>query len=593
MLRPAVIFAAFAAFAAAVPSQAAGHNVLIVIADDLGVDQVGAYQEGTNPAPTPTIDALANRGILFRNAWSNPTCSPTRTSINTGRYTFRHKVGDWIMYANNGNRTGTLRARETTIPEALDRAGSGYAHAAFGKWHMNTIQEGPTYPTTVGRWGTYFGSMGGLASYYSWERIVNGAPTWTGTYATTQQVNDALAWIQAQTTPWVCYLAFDAPHTPHHAPPANLHSRNLTGLNPNGSFAEQREFYKAMIEAMDRELGRLFASLGPTVMADTNVIFLADNGTPLGLAEAPFLPTQGKTTPYEGGINVPIIIAGPAVQGAPREETRLVSVVDVFATTLDLAGASGGVPSYVEVDGKSLVPYLQSNSSPTLHDTVFADRYRGDDWPDPIADMSGFGMAMIRNDRFKLISRNTGTDELYDLSTDPFETSNLLLGTLTPLQTQNYSALTAAMVELRTAPRRVFPYGSNACVGTTGTPQLRISGVPRIGSSYSPVLLGGAPGRLCLLGSGFSELSYSGYPLPFDLAILGAGPGCLLQHSIDALSSTITSALGTASVAIPIPNAASLLDLPLYHSFVIQDPGAPGNALGLVTSPAVAVRIGS
>ena len=95
---------------------------LIIVADDLGVDYVGVYGEGSAPPPTPNIDGLAGRGVLFRNAWANPSCSPTRACINTGRYPFRTLVGRWIRHLNNSEPIGTLQEREWTLPEVLDSA---------------------------------------------------------------------------------------------------------------------------------------------------------------------------------------------------------------------------------------------------------------------------------------------------------------------------------------------------------------------------------------------------------------------------------------------------------------------------------------
>ena len=68
-------------------------NFLIIVGDDLGVDKIGVYGEGPSPPPTPTIDSLALEGVLFRNAWANPTCAPTRAAALTGRYGFRTGVG--------------------------------------------------------------------------------------------------------------------------------------------------------------------------------------------------------------------------------------------------------------------------------------------------------------------------------------------------------------------------------------------------------------------------------------------------------------------------------------------------------------------
>ncbi|MCK5944568.1 MAG: sulfatase-like hydrolase/transferase, partial [Planctomycetes bacterium] len=513
-------------------------------ADDLGVDQVGCYGEGANPAPTPNIDALAARGVLFRNAWSCETCSPSRMTMMLGRHTFRDEVGEWIRYAqNNWTGPGSMVASDWTLPEVLDHAGSGYTHAAFGKWHMSQWAQGTGHPDQVGGWGEFKGSMESpKPSFFNWPYVVNGVATTNTTYATTQHVDDTVAFVQAQPSgqPWVCYLAFTAPHSPFHAPPAHLHTQNLAGLSVPGAQTSPGNipFYKAAIEAMDTEIGRLFATLGPAVMADTNVIFLGDNGTPIGLSEPPFDPARGKTTPYEEGLGIPFVVAGPAVHGPPREETRLVSTVDVFATALDMAGALDAVPSFNVVDGISLVPYLENPASPTLRDYVFSDRWRGDRWPDPVTDASGFGRATIRNDRYKLIDRNlSAPDELYDLLLDPFEQIDLLAsGPLTASAQQAYNYLKATSDGLRVAPRQVFAFGTGACVGSNGqVPTVSISGSPDIGSTYSIVLQNAAPNCIALRVDGTSELEHQGAPLPIDLTTIGAGPGCLLEHSGDVL----------------------------------------------------------
>ena len=102
-------------------------NVLLIVADDLGVDRIGAYQEHPQPAHTPIVDELAADGLLFRNAWSNPTCSPTRATLLTGRYSFRTGVGRAITYAGG---TFELPVTEQSLARSLAPA---YATAAAGK----------------------------------------------------------------------------------------------------------------------------------------------------------------------------------------------------------------------------------------------------------------------------------------------------------------------------------------------------------------------------------------------------------------------------------------------------------------------------
>ena len=113
-------------------------NILVIIADDLGVDQVGVYGEGTSPAPTPIIDGLASSGVLFRNAWANPTCSPTRSCIMTGRYGYRTGVGQVGV---------RLDLAETSLPELLGRGCIGiqprldWQVAPGRKWGRNQRRE--------------------------------------------------------------------------------------------------------------------------------------------------------------------------------------------------------------------------------------------------------------------------------------------------------------------------------------------------------------------------------------------------------------------------------------------------------------------
>jgi len=301
-------------------------NTLIILADDIGVDTIGAYKEGASPAPTPNIDSLAASGVLFRNAYAAPTCSPTRATYHTGRYGFRTGVG-WPGQA--------LPYSEFTLPEVLDHG--KIAHALIGKWHLASGND-PNSPNLSG-WSHFSGSIPGYfmggQTYFSWRKVVNGKENLVTNYATTENVDDALKWIKSRTGPWVVSLNFNAAHTPLHAPPGSLHTYNLAGKNPN---REPIPFFKAMIQAMDTEIGRLLTSLGSSTLARTNVIFLGDNGTAGRTTEPPFQSNHAKFTVYEGGINVPLIVSGPAVASPGREEKALVCTVDLFHTIAELHG---------------------------------------------------------------------------------------------------------------------------------------------------------------------------------------------------------------------------------------------------------------
>lgn len=107
-----------------------GGNVLILLSDDIGIDKTAVYREHPTPAPTPNIDALASKSVLFRNAYAQPTCSPNRASLLTGRHPTRHGSGRWI---NPSAQSFALPEQELTIPELLRRAPEAWTTALYGK----------------------------------------------------------------------------------------------------------------------------------------------------------------------------------------------------------------------------------------------------------------------------------------------------------------------------------------------------------------------------------------------------------------------------------------------------------------------------
>lgn len=167
-------------------TQAANPNVLLLIADDLGVDQVGAYRGQTRASLTPRIDQVANEGLLFRNAWSNPIRSPTRATMLTGRYSFRTGVG-WIT-APHTNDAYAISPNEFTLPIALTTL--GVASANIGKWHLGN---GDLGPNTLGFQYCPGWTEGKLPDYHSCTKIINGEPSAVRNNATTETVDDALA----------------------------------------------------------------------------------------------------------------------------------------------------------------------------------------------------------------------------------------------------------------------------------------------------------------------------------------------------------------------------------------------------------------
>ena len=386
----------------------AGNNVLLLIADDYGVDANSLYNSTAGAtAPTPNINALAASGVRFTNAYSCPVCSPARACMITGRLGFRSGVGEVVSVASGNSLTDS----ELTLPEVITQnSGLGIQSACFGKWHLTAGN--PTAvangPNTIGRWPHYAGCTAGeVASYTSWTKTINGSTSTVTTYATTDVVNDAVFWINARTAAnqkWVAWVAFNAPHSPFHIPPTTLHTYGTPATNTLK--------YRAAVQAMDTEIGRLLLSVNA---ATTDIIFIGDNGTPGQVIQAPYNSTHAKDSLYEGGIRVPLIVKGPSVVSGGRINSSLVHAVDLFSTMLELAAVP--LPTSVTLDSRSLKPIL-ANTANTSRSRLYIDQFD--------TNAATTGGRVLRDDRYKIIRLNTGSDEFYDLLVDPAETTNLL-----------------------------------------------------------------------------------------------------------------------------------------------------------------------
>jgi arylsulfatase A-like enzyme len=411
-------------FLTSIVAASAGNNVLLIIADDYGTDSSPLYNTTAGAtAPTPRIAALAASGVRFSNAYACPVCSPTRATMLTGRHGFRTGVGQVVTVAD-GN---SLTAGELTLPEVISQNNTlGIQSACFGKWHLSAGMPAATAaaPNTIGGWPHYAGSTSGaLTDYFSWNKSTNGTVSTMTTYATTDLVNDATAWINARTAAnqqWVAWVAFNAPHTPFHNPPAALHSY---GANPATSLLK----YRAAVEAMDTEIGRLLLSVNT---ATTDIIFIGDNGSPGQVIQPPYDNDHSKGTLYDGGTRVPLVISGPSVVSGGRTSGALVHAVDLFSTVLELAGVP--LPASVTLDSESLKPVL-ANQSPGIRTRIYNEQFTQSD---PAA-----GGRAIRDDRYKLIRLNNGAEEVYDLQASPAETVNLLAGGLNPVYQPFYNRL--------------------------------------------------------------------------------------------------------------------------------------------------------
>ena len=380
-------------------------NILLIIADDMGLDATPGYNIGNVKPNMPTFQGLMNSGIKFNNLWSYPVCTPTRGSILTGKYGFRTNVL---------NVDDVMPTSEISIQKHIDNNASGYNHAVIGKWHLSRDE---SHPTNMGI-NYYSGSLGGgVQSYWNWNLTENGQTNASSEYTTTKFTDLAINWIDTQTQPWFLWLAFNAPHTPFHLPPNDLHYQGNLPSDDASINANPLPYYLAMIEAMDTEMGRLINSMSEEEKANTVIIFIGDNGTPNRVAQE-YSSSRAKGTVYQGGVNVPMIVSGKNVTRINDSENALINTTDLFATIADITNTGTS-----EINDSKSFKGLLSNSSADKRDYIYTE----------IGNDSGNSDYTIRNTTHKYIHFEDGTEALYDLSDNPLENPNLLEASQLPL----------------------------------------------------------------------------------------------------------------------------------------------------------------
>lgn len=392
------------------------NNILLIILDDWGVDSSPLDNPSAPSLPSmPTYETLAAQGVRFTNAHAQPSCSPTRATLLTGRFSFRHGIG------SPGG--ATLAASELTLPEVFSAANSPYALGSFGKWHLGGDENGPQ---TLGGWPHYSGEISGnLLSYTDWSKTTNGSTIENfSTYTTTDNVDETLSFINSQSDkPWFVWLALHSPHSPFEEPPSDL---VLSGSSEGGN----RGIYERMLEAADTEIKRLTDGID---LSKTNIIIMGDNGTTRSQVQAPYISGRVKGSLYQGGTNVPCIALGPDITATGTID-QTVHVADFFSTILELAGISEEtvIPDDHIYDSRSLFGVL--NNSGSVTGGIITEDFGGSAI-DP-------GRAIFLND-YKLHRYEDGREEFYHLPSDQLENSNLLLTPLSDEQQDAYDAIIA------------------------------------------------------------------------------------------------------------------------------------------------------
>ena len=421
-------------------------NVILVLVDDLGWKDLSC--QGSEFYKTPHIDGLADCGIRFLNGYAaSAVCSPTRAAVQTGRYPHRLGVTDWIRsrfqrpnqdaitsnpteYTSAPNQPLScppnpffLDPSELTIADML--SASGYRCGYVGKWHLG---DEDFYPEKRG----YHINKGGCdygqpPSYFDpfnnpmhahpmIQAGIHNLPSRNpGEFLTQRESDEVVALIEAwKDQPFFIQLSHYAVHTPIQAlPEIAAKYSNVPGKT------QQNAKYAAMVESVDESMRNIRDCLFKWKLAEnTIVIFTSDNGGLDNQGEptdnAPL--RSGKGYAYEGGIRVPLIICWPRQIPASTISSAPVSSIDFFPTILEACGVPS--PKDRAIDGISLVSHLKSGGSQSLtrSDLVWHfPHYRHDPGP----------YSILRSGDWKLIRYWHGKRELFHLSDDPTESSDL------------------------------------------------------------------------------------------------------------------------------------------------------------------------
>ncbi|MFO0941014.1 MAG: sulfatase [Pirellulales bacterium] len=422
-----------------VPLATARPNVLLILADDLGVNDLGCY--GADLHETPHIDRLAQTGVRFLTAYSPaPVCTPTRASLLTGKHPARLGITIWSEGSKSGPQDRKLFQAESlhdlphtevTLAEKLQSA--GWLCASVGKWHLGDADHAPEthgFDINIGgtHWGapqTFFWPYRGTGRFGSEFRYVPHLEFGkAGEYLTDRLTDESIKVIDHAAEihrPFFLLLGHHAPHTPIEAKSEHV-SYFQTKLK--STFHHRNATYAAMIRSLDESVGRLVARLKSLNQLDnTIIIFTSDNGGYVGNDSSGNQITDnyplksGKGSLFEGGIRVPLIVNWP--KSFPTASTRIAPVVltDLFPTLLALTENSADTHQF---DGVDLTAYLNDESKrPARQSLMFH-------YPHYYHAPPTTPCGAIRHEDWKLIENfEDGKFELFNLGSDPSETNDL------------------------------------------------------------------------------------------------------------------------------------------------------------------------
>lgn len=422
-------------------------NILFILCDDLGWSDSTLYGT-TKLYETPNIEMLAKRGMLFSQAYAHPMCSPTRSSIMTGLWPARTGVTEpcchvedvrlrpapqsegapWMKAATPWGAT-RLDTRYRTLAEALHEA--GYVNGHFAKWHLGREPYDPLHrgfdvdiPHTYGptQPGQYYAP-------WKWPTGVKYDSGNPGEYVDDRMADEAIRFMKAhRAEPFFCNFWMFSPHGDPQTTPelGTKYTKKIAGLPAD--YPQRNPDTAGLHESLDRVVGRLVKALDElNLTKNTIIVFNSDNGGWTGtsgrkdVAMTSNHPLRGgKTSLYEGGIRVPLIVVWPGHVKPGTRSDAVFSSVDFYPTLLDMVGLQplSGQP----LDGVDQLPALLGKGRPRNATFTFFPHY------DRELDSPG---AAVRQGDWKLIRRffdnedQTDCYELFNLHTDPGEQRNL------------------------------------------------------------------------------------------------------------------------------------------------------------------------
>ena len=368
------------------PSWGVQQNVILIFADDLGYGDVGCFDR-VCPFETPNLDRMAAEGAKLTSFYvPTPYCAPSRGTILTGRYPFRHSVvrnpAPDVGQSNFG-----LPQSEVTVAELLKPA--GYATAAYGKWHLGHKRQ--WLPRTQG-FDEYVGILYSNDMYpvqlIRNEQVVE-YPVPQSTL--TQRYTDlALRFIEKnKDRPFFIYLPHAMPHKP-------------LAASDNFYTPETRDnLYADTIAELDNSVGQILTHLKKLDLDErTLVVFTSDNGPWYGGSTGGLRGMKGRT--WEGGLRVPMIARMPGVIPAGVVNNEPAGTIDMLPTICRMAGVP--IPNDRAIDGLDIMPMLKSANAQSPHDAIYG--------------MQGGNLATIRSGKWKLHVRNPGSSSMLSLSAE-------------------------------------------------------------------------------------------------------------------------------------------------------------------------------